>query len=774
MVLDRKKVLSFLLQDDCRPRTFDLLRQALGLKEEKEIAALYRLLAGLEEEGFISKTEQGRYAPLRGNGMLVGSLQGHNRGFAFLLPEAPGEADVFIPPDKMQGALHRDRVVVRLLNTGRDGRREGEVVRILSSLNNRLVGVYERDWQGEYVVPDDRRLPRQIMLKGAKNSMGAVPGDKVLVEITRRQSPLNPFPEGKIVEVIGPAAAPGVDITSIIKHFGLPDTFPGKVLQEAEKFDEREIVACAQTEGRLDLRELTIVTIDGADAKDLDDAVSLERTETGGYRLGVHIADVSWYVREGSALDREALRRGTSVYLVDRVIPMLPPRLSNVLCSLNPGVPRLAISVFMELDPGGELLRYEYGPSLITVAERMTYDTVSLILEGDDTLQRRYAGLIRIFQDMAVLAGLLKEKRLARGALDFNFPEAKVILDERGKPLHIEVRRAGVSESIIEEFMLLCNGVIASHFCRLKVPFIFRVHEQPELDKLYVLRDFLSLFDIKLKGDLHQISPQQYQRILREVKGTAAEKIINYVMLRTLPQARYSELPLGHFGLATQDYTHFTSPIRRYPDLVVHRILRMTLGKKISSAARRRLLGLLPGVARTSSERERLAMEAERASQELKKLEFMAGKEGEEFEGQISGVTSFGFFVELPNTVEGLVHLSRLEGDYFIFDEKRYTLTGQRSGMVYRLGDPVRVRLIRVDWEMRSIHFLPVEAADAPPAKEEGRRRTKKAGRANKKNKDADKTAKKDTTKKSIDQKNTNKKSRHQGRRRRKGRPRSS
>jgi len=734
MSLERKSVIECLLQDDCRPCTFESLQQKLGLKGDKEIASLHLTLVALEEEGYICKTAQGRFAPLRGNGMLVGTLQGHSRGFAFLLPEAPGEADIFIPPDKTQGALHRDRVIVRLLATKEDGRREGEVVRILKRENNSVVGTYAGSRRESHIVPDDRRLPPKILINTAKG-VRAAPGDKVVAEITRWQDPRNPIPTGKIVEVIGPADAPGVDITSIQKRFGLPDIFPEQVLREADKFDGTQIEAQAAAENRLDLRLLPLVTIDGADAKDLDDAVSLERTEGGGYRLGVHIADVSWYVREGSALDRESLRRGTSVYLADRVIPMLPPSLSNGLCSLNPAVPRLAVSVFMELDPCGELLRYSYAPSLIVVTERMTYDAVNLILDGDKELQHRYAGLMHVFKDMAALAKLLKEKRFARGALDFNFPEAKIILDEQGKPQKIEARSAGEAESLIEEFMLLCNGVIASHLRRLKVPLIFRVHEQPELDKLYQLRNFLSLFDIKLTGDLHQISPRQYQSILHKAKGTAVEKIISYVMLRTLPQARYSETPLGHFGLATEDYTHFTSPIRRYPDLIVHRILRLTPEGGMRAADKRRLIALLPEVARISSEQERIAVEAERAVQDLKKLEFMSGKEGSEYAGRINGVTSFGFFVELPDTVEGLVHVSALEGDYFVFDEKRYTLTGKRSGKVYRLGDPVRVRLVRVDWEMRTIHFLPVDepvkraekaAAATAPGKTKKRGETRK------------------------------------------------
>lgn len=743
MSLDKKTILNFLFQHEGRPCSFEKLQQGLGITGEKEIASLYSLLSTLEEEGAISKTEQGRFSLLRNNDMLVGILQGHNRGFAFLLPEAPGEADVYIPPDKTRGALHKDRVVVRLLAAKRDGRREGEVVRILKQENKRVVGTYEGSRRRGQVVPDDRRLPQQILIKEMKNNRRAEPGDKVLVEITKRQSLTSPYPEGNIVEVIGPATAPGVDITSIQKHFGLPDSFPRQVLQEAAKFDGAQIEAQAAEQGRQDLRSLPLVTIDGADAKDLDDAVSLERTGAEGYRLGVHIADVSWYVREGSALDREALRRATSVYLVDRVIPMLPPQLSNDLCSLNPGVPRLAVSVFMELDAAGDLTGYTYTPSLISVRERMTYEAVNGILEGDKELHRRYAGLVQVFEDMAELSRMLKQRRLAQGALDFNFPEPKIILDAQGKPLRIEVRRGGKAESIIEEFMLLCNGVIAAHFGRLKIPFLYRVHEQPELDKVYALRDFLSLFNIRLKGDLGRISSQQYQQVLRQVEGTTEEKIVNHVMLRTLPQARYSELPLGHFGLSTRDYTHFTSPIRRYPDLVVHRILRMMLPGKMSAADKRRLAARLPEIARISSEQERNAVDAERATQELKKLEFMLGKEGNEYDGLISGVTSFGFFVELPDTVEGLVHLSTLTEDYFIFDEKRYTLTGQRSGRVYRLGDPIRVRLVRVDLEMRSIHFLPVgpisrqgitTSRKQKPGEgikgRQGRRRHKKSGQA--------------------------------------------
>ncbi len=572
-----------------------------------------------------------------------------------------------------------------------------------------LVGTYHGSNRRGVVFPSERSQPRKIKISSQGGRVRAREGDKVLVHVTRRPAPghrQHRYPaEGKITEVIGPAAEPGIDITSIQRKYGLPTVFPAKVLKEVESLEESHIASAARQEERLDLRDLPTVTIDGADAKDLDDAVSLERKSSGGYRLGVHIADVSYYIHEGGAVDREAAKRATSVYLPDRVIPMLPPRLSNHICSLNPSTDRLAVSVFMDVDEKGELESYRFSPSIIRSDERMTYEAVNSILEGEDHYRKKYAPFVQTFEDMAALARAMREKRIKRGALDFEFPEAKVVLDEQGRPLEISVSRPGLAESIIEEFMLYCNGVIATHFHRLGVPFIYRVHERPDMEKLLLLRDFLTLFNIKLQGDLRKLSPRFLQEIMGRVKDTGHQRIVHEVILRSLPQARYSESPLGHFGLATRYYTHFTSPIRRYPDLLVHRILRITFKGEPGADEKRRLAGIIPGLAQHSSEQERIAMEAERECLDLKKVEFMQGKEGEEYDGIISGVTNFGIFIELHNTVEGLIHVTEMQDDYYRFDEKRYTLTGERGGKVYRLGDEVRVRLEKVDKESRTINF---------------------------------------------------------------------
>ncbi len=710
MTIKKKNVLNFIFQDHYKPLTFDGLVKALNINQDREIQDLHRLLEAMVREGALCKTAQGRYGPLRGAGMLTGILQGHNQGFAFLLPEAPGETDVFIAQEKRSGAMHKDRVMVRLLKEAKGGkRRQGEVVRVLKRGSSHVVGTYRGNRKGGTLVPDDHHFSSDILIKQG-DAASAKPGQKVLAKITRRPHAQSNMAQGKVVEVIGSPEDAGVDITTIQKKYGLPSAFPPGVLKEANRMDEVHIDKAAREENRWDLRQLPMVTIDGEDAKDLDDAVSLEFKEDGSFRLGVHISDVSYYVREGSALDREASRRATSVYLPDRVIPMFPTQLSNGICSLNPNVSRLAISVFMDLDEKGQVQHYDFNPSVIRVAERMTYDDVNAILEGDESLRRRFASFTPVFESMDELAHRLKSNRLKRGALDFSFPEAKIKLDERGKPLEIQVRRGSRAESIIEEFMLICNEVIAGHFHEKSVPFVYRVHESPDPEKLYYLRDFLTLFNIRIKGDLEQISPPQIQKILEEVKGTQMERYVSYVLLRSMAQAHYNELPLGHFGLAARYYTHFTSPIRRYPDLLVHRILRKTLQGGLSASESRKLSSALPKLVQHASEQERIAMEAERECVDLKKVEFMEGKEEEEFSGIISGVTSFGFFVELENTVEGLVHVTRMDDDYYYFDETRYTLVGERTGKKYQLGDQVVVRLDRVNKEMRTVEFSPVHA----------------------------------------------------------------
>lgn len=709
MRVKKKNVLSIMFHKNYKPLTLEGLLGVLKITGDEEIKELYHVLEAMEKEGSLGKTLQGRYSPLRGMGMLVGELQGHSQGYAFLLPDTPGEKDIFIPPEKMGGAMHRDRVIVRLTKGPEDGRRrQGEVVRILSRGNSSIVGTYLGNRRRSVVIPDDRRLFHEIYV--SRGSRAVKPGDKVVVTITKWPDSVNNVPECKIVEVIGSTGEPGVDITSIQKKYGLPSSFPDKVLKELQNLDRNHISADLSDGKREDLRLVPMVTIDDADAKDLDDAVSLQRRGSG-YSLGVHIADVAYYVREGSALDREAAKRATSVYLPDRVIPMFPPLLSNDICSLNPGSLRLAVSVFMDLREDGELENYRFFPSMISVDKRMTYDAVNGILAGDQNLRKEYTGFVQTFIDMAELAEILKERRIKRGALDFNFPEAKLKLDEQGRPLEIKVRKGGRSESIIEEFMLLCNEVVATHFNREKVPFVYRVHERPDEEKLYALRDFLSIFNIKLKGDLGKITPGYFHKIMAEVKGAPVEKIINYVLLRSLPVARYSESSLGHFGLAAPLYTHFTSPIRRYPDLLVHRILRSTINGSLTKSESHRLASKLPRLVQHCSEQERLSMEAERECLDLKKVEFMEDKEGSEFTGTISGVTSFGFFVELDNTVEGLVHVTRMTDDYYLFDEKRYSLVGERTRRTYRLGDSVKVLLEKIDKETRTIHFttLPAE-----------------------------------------------------------------
>ncbi|HHU77034.1 MAG TPA: ribonuclease R [Firmicutes bacterium] len=703
MGIKEKRILNLMFREGYRPLTFEGLQKALNVKGDREIRLLYTMLEKLENEGSIVKTLQGRYSPLQGIGLLLGRIQAHFQGYAFLIPEALGVKDVFIPPDKLGGAMHGDQVIVRVSKgTGRR-RQEGVVTRVLSRHNRQVVGTFEGQRGGGSVIPDDRHLPKKIKVVRGKN-LAVRDGYKVLVQITRWPDTSGNPPQGRIVEVFGAQDSPGVDITSIQRKHGIPLAFPDRVLKEAGLLEGISENGGVAAEERLDLTGLPMVTIDGADAKDLDDAVSLEKVE-GGYRLGVHIADVSYFIKPGSALDREASQRATSVYLPDRVIPMLPPQLSNGICSLNPGDLRQTISVLIDIDHQGRWQDYTFSPSFITVDKRMIYDEVNGILGGDEVLRQKYADFTETFEDMAGLAKMLKMRRMKRGALDFNLPEAKIILDEEGRPLEIRVVRGGQAESIIEEFMLLCNEIIAAHFQELKVPFIYRVHERPEGDKLFSLKNFLWLMNISSANERELSSPKDFQKIMEKVKGTPKESVINYVMLRTMPQAIYSDKSLGHFGLATRHYTHFTAPIRRYPDLMIHRILRLSLNKRLTAAETRKLASILPKLVQHCSEQERIAMEAERECVDLKKVEYMEGCLGEVYEGIISGVTSFGFFVELPNTVEGLVRLASLSDDSYYYDEKSYSLIGERTAQKYSLGDAVRVQVERVDKEMRTVYF---------------------------------------------------------------------
>lgn len=673
----------------------------------KDADLLLKTLQSMEKEGLVVKNRKGRYGLPERMNLIVGHLEGHPRGYAFLIPDNPEMEDVYVGLGNLNGAVHGDRVIVRPLFKPSGGRLEGEVVRILKRASTKVVGTIECGKQFAFVTPDDKRFYFDIFIPKDATA-GAQTGQKVVVGITRWPEGRR-NPEGRVIEVLGYGDEPGIDVLAVIKKYDLPLEFPEKVLRQAEQIPEE--ISEEELEGRLDLRKEKIVTIDGEDAKDLDDAVSVKRIP-GGYRLGVHIADVSYYVREDTPLDKEARKRGCSVYLVDRVIPMLPPKLSNGICSLNPRVPRLTMSVIIDFDENAKVKSYQITPSVIQTCERMTYTAVNKILEeNDQETIKRYDYLVEDFKLMEELAAKLNRKRFERGSLDFNFEEAKVILDENGRPVEIRKEHRGIGERIIEEFMLAANEVIAEHMYWLKVPFVYRVHEIPDMEKMYALQEFLHNLGYSIKG-IKNIKPKALQQILEAVKGKPEERVVSTVLLRSLKRAHYSEENLGHFGLASHYYTHFTSPIRRYPDLVIHRILREQMEGGLTEERVEYLNESLGRIAKHSSERERIAEEAERETVELKMVEYMAEKVGEVFVGIISSVTPFGFFVELENTVEGLVHVSTLEDDFYRFDEKSITLRGERTKKVFRIGDRVRVKLARVNKDERQIDFIFEEKLD--------------------------------------------------------------
>ncbi|MBC7326141.1 MAG: ribonuclease R, partial [Moorella sp. (in: Bacteria)] len=602
-----------------RPLTAAELMEALGKDDEE---AFREFLSSLEQEGYIVRTRKDKYGLPEKMGLICGRLQASARGYAFVVPREKEQADVYISALNMGGAMHGDLVLARILPGATGRRQEGEIIRVLQRVNRRVVGTFDATRHLDFVIPDDTRLHQDIIIP-AGASLGARNKDKVVVEITRWPEARR-NPEGQVVQVLGQTGQPGVDVLSIIKKYGLETEFPPAVLREAEElskdFGPRELA------GRRDLRDWRLVTIDGADARDLDDAVSLTTLPDGNYLLGVHIADVSFYVREGSALDREAFNRATSVYFVDRVIPMLPTRLSNDICSLNAGEDRLAVTALMTITPAGIVKAYELFPSIIRVRERMTYDAVRRILEEDDPeLVERYRELVPDFRLMAALAAILRRRREKRGAIDFDFPEAKVQLDDRGLPVAIIPRQRSVAEGIIEEFMIAANEVVARHLYELAVPAVYRVHEEPAPDKMEELNNFLAFFGLQVRPNRDgRVKPRAFQEILSAVRGRPEERVISTVLLRSMMHARYAGQCLGHFGLASPYYCHFTSPIRRYPDLVVHRILRKTWYPGGLTAERLAALDAFVALAAVqSSEREKVAEEAEREALDMKKVQYM-------------------------------------------------------------------------------------------------------------------------------------------------------
>ncbi|MFC7679124.1 ribonuclease R [Paenibacillus sp. GCM10028914] len=704
-------ILDLMRQNDYKPMTYQELEKHFGISDAHEFRDFLKLLNELEQSGKILLTNNQRYGVPERLDFLRGRLQVHSKGFAFLIPDDREHPDVYIHANDLKSAMNGDIVLARVHSkSAAGGKLEGEVVRIVTRAVTQVVGVFQNHEAYGFVLPDDKRINRDIFVpKHAIN--GAVDGMKVVVKLVSYPEG-RAAAEGEIVEILGHKDDPGIDILSIIRKHQLPEGFPEEVLAAAENAPDSITEEEIAQQGRRDLRGLNIVTIDGEDAKDLDDAVNVERLPNGNYKLGVHIADVGYYVREGSPLDIEAYNRGCSVYLVDRVIPMLPHRLSNGICSLNPQVDRLTLSCEMEFDEQMKVVKHDVFTSVIRTKERMTYNNVrKILIDEDPELIERYSDLVDDFRLMRELALKLRKRRMQRGAVDFDFVESKVIVDENGKAVDIVKRERSIAEQIIEEFMLAANETVAEHFHWLKVPFIYRIHEDPDQEKLQNFMAFAANFGHHVKGRGNSIHPRALQSLLEDIQGTKEQTVLSTMMLRSMKQAKYDAESTGHFGLAAEYYSHFTSPIRRYPDLVIHRVIREVLenGNMLSEKRQEYLAEKMPDVAQQSSERERVAVDAERDTEALKKAEYMLDKVGEEFEGIISSVTSFGMFIELENTVEGLIRLGGLTDDYYHFDEQHMALIGERTSKVFRIGDEVKVRVANVNMAEHTIDFEMVD-----------------------------------------------------------------
>jgi len=700
-----KQILSsFMKEPAYKPMDIDELVAVFDIKRN-EYNAFKKTLKMMENEGYITRNKKNKYMINQENseeGLIVGTLQAHAKGFGFLIPEEEGQKDVFLPSNCLNGAMNGDKIAVKVTREDTNTRkREGEVVEIIERNTTKIVGVYEDSQNFGFVVSEDPRISKDVFIS-KKDRNGAKDGDVVTVKITKWPEG-NRKAEGVVTEVLGRKGDRGIDILMIIKKLGLPEEFSEKVLKYAEgvseEIDEEEI------KGRRDLRDLRMVTIDGEDAKDLDDAVSIEKLSNGNYRLGVHIADVTHYVRENNPLDKEALKRATSVYLIDRVVPMLPRKLSNGICSLNPRVDRLTLTCFMEIDRKGKVVNHEIVESVIKTNERMTYTDVTKILrDNDEELIKRYDYLHEDFKMMEDLCNILRKKRTRRGAIDFEIAEAKITLNELGKPIEIKPYEREIANRVIEEFMLAANETVAEHMFETHLPFVYRIHESPDEEKLAKFKEFVHNLGYAVQWT-EDIQPKSFQEILEKVKGKNEETVVSTLLLRSMMQARYAPECSGHFGLAAQYYCHFTSPIRRYPDLQIHRIIKEYLHKEVDANRINKLKNIVGYASKQSSEMERKAQDAEREVDDLKKAEYMQERIGQEFEGIISSVTSFGVFVELPNTIEGLVHITDLDDDYYVFNESNLSLMGERTKKLYKLGDKVKVECVHVDITNREVFF---------------------------------------------------------------------
>ncbi|EOW3694082.1 ribonuclease R [Staphylococcus pseudintermedius] len=705
----KEEIIGIIKSADYEPMSVSDFQDALGLSSADSFRDLIKILVELEQTGMVTRTKQDRYQKQQqktNSGLVRGTLSQNKKGFAFLRPDDQEMEDIFIPPTKINRAMDGDVVLVEVKKSRGDfrkGKFEGEVKAIESHSIKQVVGTFSEARHFGFVVPDDKRIMQDIFVPKGQE-LGAVEGHKVLVQITQYSDGTN-SPEGQISAILGHKNDPGVDILSIIYQHGIEIEFPDDVLKEAENVPET--IQPDELKGRRDLRDELTITIDGADAKDLDDAIAVKKLDNGNTELTVSIADVSYYVTEGSALDREAYDRATSVYLVDRVIPMIPHRLSNGICSLNPEVDRLAMSCRMEIDAQGQVVKHEIFESVIHSNARMTYDAVNRIITDKDAVTRaQYPEIVPMLDLAQTLSQQLIAMRKKRGEIDFDIKEAKVIVNEEGIPKEVVTRERGEGERLIESFMLIANETVAEHFNQMEVPFIYRIHEQPKSERLRQFFDFITNFGIMVKGTGEDIHPSTLQNIHEEIAGRPEDMVISTIMLRSMQQARYDADNLGHFGLAADYYTHFTSPIRRYPDLIVHRLVRKYLiEKSMDGRAMHEWEEKLPQIAEHTSNRERRAIDAERDTDELKKAEFMIQHIGDEFEGVISSVANFGMFVELPNTIEGMVNMQNMSDDYYHFDERQMALIGERKAKVYRIGDVVKVKVIHVDVDERQIDF---------------------------------------------------------------------
>ena len=735
---ERKQMLLTLMKDPTYvPMKLKELAMLLGVPKEQR-KDLEEVLNELVASGKVGISKKGKYARSEVFAQ-TGIFSAHHRGFGFVTIEGR-DGDLFVPPDDTGDAMDGDTVQVIIDENGRGGRAEARVLKVLKHANETLIGTFEKNKSFGFVIPDNPRITMDIFIPQGKEN-GAVSGHKVVVKLDTYAT-RNKNPEGHVQEILGHINDPGVDILSIVRAYGLPEEFPEDVMEEVshapEELSAEYVAEEIGKNGRVDLRDVPMVTIDGEDAKDLDDAVSVSKETINGetiYHLGVHIADVSHYVKEGTPLDAEAYKRGTSVYLVDRVIPMLPHRLSNGICSLNAGCDRLAMSCLMDIDEKGIIVGHKICESVVRIDRRMTYTAVNAILEAKNGTEEpqtdapekekskekaefakkcleEYADFVPMFLLLDETARVLRKKRMARGAVDFDFPECKIILDAKGRPVEIRPYERNAATMLIEDCMLAANETVAEDYYWQQIPFLYRSHEKPDGEKIKRFGILINNFGYSIRLQNGELHPKEMQKLLEKAAGSPEEALLARLALRSMKQAKYTTECMGHFGLAANYYTHFTSPIRRYPDLQIHRIIKENLHGGLTKKRIAHYEKILPEVAIWTSSRERLADEAERETDKAKKVQFMERHIGEEFTGVISGISNYGFYVELPNTVEGMVRLANLDGDYYVFDEEHYELVGERTRKKFKLGQTVKIQVVSVDRYLKTIDFLPVRNFD--------------------------------------------------------------